>query len=39
MTIDTNELRQKLSSVDIVDHIDIHASVKSTLAAPGAKGE
>ena len=32
MTIDTNELRQKLSSVDIVDHIDIHANVKSTLA-------
>ena len=31
MTIDTNELRQKLSSVDIVDHIDIHANVKSIL--------
>lgn len=31
MTIDINELRRKLSSVDIVDHIDIHANVKSTL--------
>ena len=30
--IDTDELRRKISSVDIVDHIDIHANVKSTLA-------
>ena len=29
--IDINELRQKISSVDIVDHIDIHANVKPVL--------
>ena len=32
MTIDINKLRRKIISVDIVDHIDIHANVKSTLA-------
>ena len=32
MATDINELRRKISSVDIVDHIDIHANVKSTLA-------
>ena len=30
--IDINELRRKIISVDIADHIDIHANVKSTLA-------
>ena len=29
--IDINELRRKISSVDIVDHVDIHANVKPTL--------
>ena len=29
--IDTKELRQKISSVDIVDHVDIHANVRSVL--------
>lgn len=29
--IDINELRRKLHSGDIVDHIDIHANVKPTL--------
>ena len=32
MTIDTDELRRKISSVDIVDHVDIHANVKPLLA-------
>lgn len=32
MTIDINELRQKLSSVDIVDHIDLHANIKPFLS-------
>ena len=32
MTIDINELRRKLRSDDLIDHIDIHANVKSTLA-------
>ena len=30
--IDTNELRRKLRSDDPIDHIDIHANVKSVLA-------
>ena len=30
--IDTEELRRKLRSADLIDHIDIHANVKSTLA-------
>lgn len=30
--IDTDELRRKISSGDIVDHVDIHANVKSLLA-------
>ena len=29
---DTKELRRKLHSGDIVDHMDIHANVKSVLA-------
>ena len=29
--IDINELRRKISSVDIVDHVDIHANVKPVL--------
>ena len=31
MTIDINELRRKLHSGDIVDHIDTHANVKPVL--------
>ena len=30
--IDTKELRRKLRSDDLVDHVDIHANVKSVLA-------
>ena len=30
--IDINNLRRKLRSDDLIDHIDIHANVKSTLA-------
>ena len=30
--MDINELRRKLRSDDLIDHIDIHANVKSTLA-------
>ena len=29
--IDINELRRKLGSDDIIDHVDIHANVKPTL--------
>ena len=29
--IDINELRRKLGSDDITDHVDIHANVKPTL--------
>ena len=31
MTIDTHELRRKLGSDDLIDHVDIHANVKPTL--------
>ena len=31
MTTDTNELRRKLGSDDLIDHIDIHANVKPAL--------
>ena len=30
--IDIDRLRRKLRSDDLIDHIDIHANVKSTLA-------
>ena len=30
--IDTKELRRKLRSDDLIDHVDIHANVKSVLA-------
>ena len=29
--IDINELRRKLGSDDLIDHVDIHANVKPTL--------
>lgn len=32
MTIDINELRRKLRSDDLIDHVDIHANVKPALA-------
>ena len=32
MTIDTNELRRKVNSTDIVDHIDLHANIKPFLS-------
>lgn len=31
MTIDINELRRKLGSDDLIDHLDIHANVKPAL--------
>ena len=32
MTVDTNELRRKVNSTDIVDHIDLHANIKPFLS-------
>ena len=32
MTIDTNELRRKVNSTDIVDHIYLHANIKPLLS-------
>lgn len=32
MPIDTNELRRKINSTDVVDHIDLHASIKPLLS-------
>ena len=32
MTADTNELRRKVNSTDIVDHIDLHANIKPFLS-------
>ena len=32
MALDTNELRRKVNSTDIVDHIDLHANIKPFLS-------
>ena len=32
MTVDTNELRRKVNSTDIVDHIYLHANIKPFLS-------